>query len=64
MIKDFFVWLLSFLHYFIIRVLKTHEIPDHVAIIMDGNRRQAVYEGKKPNEGHIQGAEKLSNVLL
>lgn len=39
------------------------QIPNHVAIIMDGNRRYAKEAGKTANEGHIKGKEKLEEVL-
>lgn len=38
-------------------------MPEHVAIIMDGNGRWATERGKKRGEGHIAGAKTLGNVL-
>ena len=38
-------------------------IPEHVAIIMDGNRRFATELGLSPNAGHLFGKEKLEEVL-
>lgn len=38
-------------------------VPNHVAIIMDGNRRFASQEGKMPLDGHLAGREKLEDVL-
>lgn len=38
-------------------------IPQHVAIIPDGNRRWAESRGKDPWEGHRAGAEVLQSVL-
>ncbi|MFQ6050512.1 MAG: polyprenyl diphosphate synthase [Candidatus Hydrothermarchaeota archaeon] len=38
-------------------------IPNHVAIIMDGNRRFAKKLGMKPWDGHELGANKLEEVL-
>ncbi len=35
------------------------KIPNHVAIIMDGNRRWATEKGKKPSMGHLQGSKTL-----
>jgi len=34
-------------------------IPNHVAIIMDGNRRWAKEKGKKASLGHLQGSKTL-----
>ena len=38
-------------------------VPEHVAMIMDGNGRWATHRGKKRGEGHIAGAKTLGNVL-
>ncbi len=38
-------------------------VPEHVAIIMDGNGRWAAQRGKRRGEGHIAGAKTLGNVL-
>ena len=38
-------------------------VPEHVAMIMDGNGRWATQRGKKRGEGHIAGAKTLGNVL-
>ena len=38
-------------------------VPDHVAIIMDGNGRWATQRGKRRSEGHKAGAKTLGNVL-
>ena len=40
-----------------------NNIPQHVAMIMDGNGRWAVKRGKKRGEGHIAGAKILSKVV-
>lgn len=37
--------------------------PEHIAVIMDGNRRLAERAGIKPWRGHRMGAEKLEEVL-
>ncbi|MFV0265740.1 MAG: isoprenyl transferase [Draconibacterium sp.] len=44
------------------RLDKTN-IPNHVAIIMDGNGRWAQKQGKERFAGHEQGAESVRNVL-
>ena len=38
-------------------------IPNHIAIIMDGNRRYAKEVGTNPFEGHIAGKNKLKDVV-
>ena len=38
-------------------------VPEHVAIIMDGNGRWATQRGKKRGEGHIAGSKTLGKVL-
>jgi len=41
----------------------THGIPQHLAIIMDGNNRWAKLHGLKGNEGHQQGAKALRETV-
>jgi tritrans,polycis-undecaprenyl-diphosphate synthase [geranylgeranyl-diphosphate specific] len=43
--------------------IKKNKIPEHVAIIMDGNRRFAKELGLPPNTGHIFGKDKIEEVL-
>lgn len=43
--------------------LNLKNIPQHVAIIMDGNRRWAVANGKTVNEGHEEGAKNLEKIV-
>lgn len=38
-------------------------LPEHVAIIMDGNRRYAKMIGNFPEEGHVYGAEITEEVI-
>ena len=38
-------------------------LPDHIAIIMDGNRRWAKSQGKPVGFGHKQGAKTLENLV-
>jgi undecaprenyl diphosphate synthase len=37
-------------------------IPQHIAVIPDGNRRWAALRGRKPWEGHAQGARTFENI--
>jgi undecaprenyl diphosphate synthase len=39
------------------------ELPNHVAIIMDGNRRWARNQGKPEHEGHAAGVEAIRELL-
>ena len=41
---------------------ETLNMPEHIAIIMDGNRRWAKSLGKQPSEGHKAGAETLRQI--
>lgn len=43
--------------------LNKNRIPEHVAIIMDGNRRWAKRFIFSPEKGHRQGAEVLTNIV-
>jgi len=46
------------------REVKQDHIPNHVAVIMDGNRRYAKETMKAdPNQGHLKGKEKLEEML-
>ncbi len=45
------------------REVLEEDVPHHVAIIMDGNRRFAREFGLAPNEGHVKGKEKLEEVM-
>ena len=38
-------------------------IPNHLGIILDGNRRWAIEHSLKPWEGHFYGAEKFEKFL-
>ena len=44
--------------------LDMNRIPQHIAIIMDGNGRWAKEKGKKRGEGHISGAAALHNTMM
>jgi tritrans,polycis-undecaprenyl-diphosphate synthase [geranylgeranyl-diphosphate specific] len=43
--------------------IKEEPMPNHVAIIMDGNRRFASEIGLDPNVGHVFGRDKIEQVL-
>ncbi|KAI1294855.1 Dehydrodolichyl diphosphate synthase complex subunit DHDDS [Halotydeus destructor] len=47
----------------VINILKTGEIPKHVAIIMDGNRRYAKQLQLDSIEGHSKGCDSLIKIL-
>jgi undecaprenyl diphosphate synthase len=47
----------------IVENIKTKTIPEHIAVIMDGNGRWAKQQGKQRIEGHAQGAAALRNAL-
>jgi len=47
----------------LIKEVMEGEVPEHVAIIMDGNRRFAMEIGLVANEGHVKGKEKLEEVM-
>ena len=38
-------------------------LPQHIAIIMDGNRRWAAARNLKPSDGHEAGAQNLENIV-
>lgn len=46
-----------------LKKLKAGSLPQHLAIIMDGNRRWAKRKGLSPIEGHAMGAEALRKVV-
>lgn len=46
-----------------LELLKSRNIPNHVAVVMDGNGRWAKQKGKPRLEGHSQGATALRNTL-
>ncbi len=43
--------------------VRENEVPRHVAIIMDGNRRFAREFGLSASEGHVRGKDKLEEVM-
>ncbi|XP_075972670.1 dehydrodolichyl diphosphate synthase subunit [Anticarsia gemmatalis] len=53
----------SFFQLFCIKVVKTGRIPQHIAFIMDGNRRYAKKNSVDTSAGHYKGFDKLSETL-
>lgn len=53
----------SFFQLFCIKVVKTGRVPQHIAFIMDGNRRYAKKHKENTSAGHSKGFEKLSETL-
>lgn len=49
--------------YKLIEEIKQNPTPEHVAIIMDGNRRFAASLGLNPKAGHLFGRDKIEEVL-
>jgi tritrans,polycis-undecaprenyl-diphosphate synthase [geranylgeranyl-diphosphate specific] len=47
----------------LMKEVRDSEIPHHVAVIMDGNRRFAKEFGLTTTEGHIKGKDKLEELL-
>jgi tritrans,polycis-undecaprenyl-diphosphate synthase [geranylgeranyl-diphosphate specific] len=43
--------------------VRKNPVPQHVAIIMDGNRRYALLRGMPPTRGHEAGKDKLEQVV-
>ncbi|KAL1435997.1 hypothetical protein MTO96_010756 [Rhipicephalus appendiculatus] len=54
---------LTWLQSVAVRVLKAGKVPSHLAVIMDGNRRFARKQNMRSVEGHVQGFDKLAEVL-
>lgn len=62
------VWIvdtpLNWFQKFCVNVLKCGPIPNHVAIIMDGNRRFAKKNKVQKSEGHKKGFDKFTETLF
>lgn len=54
---------LSWFQKFCVNVLKNGPVPNHVAIIMDGNRRFAKKKNVQKVEGHSKGFDKFTETL-
>ena len=50
------------IYIFILKILATGPMPNHVAFIMDGNRRYARKNGKPVVQGHVEGADTFLRV--
>lgn len=57
-------WFHSLLQRIILFALLAGPIPNHVAFIMDGNRRFARSKGEPVAKGHDQGSQALRRVCL
>ena len=59
-------WLLNFvsgvLQRLLLWILASGPLPNHIAFVMDGNRRYAGKKGKPINEGHYAGYSALYRV--
>jgi len=55
--------ILGFLQRILLAALASGPIPNHIAFIMDGNRRYAGKQGKPVHEGHYAGFSTLRRVL-
>lgn len=53
----------SFFQLFCIKIVKTGRVPQHIAFIMDGNRRYAKKFNVNVSDGHSKGFDKLSETL-
>lgn len=53
----------KFRDYKLLQEIKKNHLPNHVAIIMDGNRRFARSLGLTPEIGHLFGRDKIKDVL-
>ncbi|MBM3291074.1 di-trans,poly-cis-decaprenylcistransferase [Candidatus Bathyarchaeota archaeon] len=50
-------------HKWLLNQIKTGEMPNHIGVILDGNRRWAVQREKVPWEGHYAGGENVKEFL-
>jgi ditrans,polycis-polyprenyl diphosphate synthase len=57
-------WLQGSAEKFLLYVLASGPIPQHVAFVMDGNRRYARKERKKTIQGHAEGFMALRRVRV
>lgn len=57
-------WILKHTHDLLIGALKQGPIPQHIAFVMDGNRRYAKDHKIETLEGHHLGFEAMARVCL
>ena len=59
-----YIWgiIVLYLQKLIVKILKCGIIPNHVAFILDGNRRYAKKQNMKTTKGHGHGFTKLKEV--
>ncbi|KYN31675.1 Dehydrodolichyl diphosphate synthase [Trachymyrmex septentrionalis] len=55
--------ILNWFQFLVLKVIKTGEIPKHVAFIMDGSRRYAKKQNLTIAEGHSKGFDKMIEML-
>ncbi|KAG5327915.1 DHDDS synthase, partial [Acromyrmex charruanus] len=55
--------ILNWFQSLVVRIIKTGEMPKHVAFIMDGNRRYANKHNLSQREGHSKGFDKMKDVF-
>lgn len=53
----------EFRDYKLVEEIKQNPVPEHIAVIMDGNRRFASDLGLTPNAGHLFGRDKIKELL-
>ena len=58
----FAAWLLSLWTYFVLLVLSTGPTPNHIAFVMDGNRRYARRKSEPVSRGHDEGFQAFRKV--
>lgn len=54
--------MVTLIHTIVLYILRCGPIPEHVAIIMDGNRRWAERHHLERKDGHSHGYKKLEEV--
>ncbi|GMM37079.1 ditrans,polycis-polyprenyl diphosphate synthase [Saccharomycopsis crataegensis] len=56
-------YVLELIKHILIRSLRTGNLPNHIAFIMDGNRRYAKQHKLPVSQGHNMGSESLASIL-